>query len=74
LPYWLLKIAAACYELVWYFTGRDPKLTRQVVEVYKHNWTYTSNKAVRELNYRTTPLRQGLETTINWLRDTIVAG
>jgi len=37
-----------------------PKLTRDVVEVYKHNWRYSSQKAIKELGYRRTPIKEGL--------------
>ncbi len=41
-----------------------PKLTRDVVEVYKHHWRYSSNKAIVELGYTRTPLKMGVYKTL----------
>lgn len=37
-----------------------PRLTRDVVNVYKNHWRYSSQKAIRELNYVRTPLKIGI--------------
>jgi farnesol dehydrogenase len=47
--------------------GRPPQLTPGVVEIFKHDWVYSSAKAVRELGYRLTPLEEGLKKTIDSL-------
>jgi farnesol dehydrogenase len=44
--------------------GRLPQLTPGVVEIFKHNWVYSSSKAARELGYRATPLEEGLKRTL----------
>ncbi|MEJ2010271.1 MAG: NAD-dependent epimerase/dehydratase family protein [Acidobacteriota bacterium] len=41
-----------------------PQLTPGVVEVFKHDWVYSSDKAVRELGYRVIPLEEGLRRTL----------
>jgi farnesol dehydrogenase len=46
------------------FFGHQPQLTPGVVEVFKHDWVYSSAKAVRELGYRVTPLEEGLRKTL----------
>lgn len=48
--------------------GRSPQLTPGVVEVFKHNWVYSSRKAVTELGYRVTPLEDGLRITLGAIR------
>jgi len=53
----------ACAELF----GRPPRLTPGVVEIFKHDWVYSSMKATRELGYRVTPLEEGLRKTIETL-------
>ena len=50
-------------------TGHPPQLTHQVVGVFREHWAYSSAKAERELGYRVTPLRQGLQETVAWLRE-----
>ncbi len=44
-----------------------PRLTRDVVEVYKHHWRYSSQKAITELNYIRTPLKIGILKTLESL-------
>jgi len=55
--------------LAW-LTRIPPLITHEVVEVFKHEWAYSSAKAERELGYRMTPLREGLRKTIDWMRET----
>ena len=50
----------ACAELF----GRAPQLTPGVVEVFNHDWVYSSAKAARELGYRVSPLAEGLRKTL----------
>ena len=45
--------------------GHRPQLTPGVVEIFKHDWVYSSAKAVRELGYRVTPLEEGLRRTLS---------
>jgi len=48
--------------------GVEPELTDEVVRIYAHEWCYASDRAVRELGYRTTPLEEGVAKTVSWLR------
>lgn len=41
-----------------------PQLTPGVVEIFKHDWVYSSDKAVRELGYHVMPLEEGLRRTL----------
>lgn len=50
-------------------TGHEPKLTHEVVNVFREHWAYSSAKAEAELGYRPRPLREGLRLTLEWLRD-----
>ncbi len=47
--------------------GRPPQLTPGVVEIFRHDWVYSSAKATRELGYRITPLEEGLRETLEEL-------
>jgi farnesol dehydrogenase len=49
-------------------TGLPPQLTHEVVGVFREHWAYSSERAIRELGYRPTPLREGLRRTVDWLR------
>ncbi len=41
-----------------------PKVTPDVVDVYKQNWRYSSHKAITELGYTRTPLKIGIIKTL----------
>jgi nucleoside-diphosphate-sugar epimerase len=63
--------ATALGGMLWAWaelTGAEPLLTHEVVGVFREHWAYTSAKAQRDLGYRTTPLRDGLVRTLDWLR------
>lgn len=50
-------------------TGGTPKLTPDLVEVYRHDWAYRSGRAESELGYTWRPLEQGLAETVAWLKE-----
>jgi NAD+-dependent farnesol dehydrogenase len=41
-----------------------PQLTPGVVEIFKHDWVYSSDKAGRELGYHVVPLEEGIQKTL----------
>lgn len=45
--------------------GHAPLLTPGVVEIFKHDWVYSSAKAIRELDYWVAPLEEGLLKTLD---------
>jgi farnesol dehydrogenase len=49
--------------------GVEPELTDEIVRIYAHEWAYSSARAEAELGYRITPLREGVATTVAWLRE-----
>ena len=44
--------------------GSAPRLTPGVVEVFKHDWVYSSSKAANELGYHVRGLEEGLKKTL----------
>ncbi len=74
IPYWLAKVAALPEEIRFHLSGREPKLTRQTVEIYKHHWAYSCEKARRDLGYTVTPLADALGATVDWIKTEIKAG
>jgi farnesol dehydrogenase len=54
-------------------TGHPPLLTHQVVDVFRAHWAYDSAKAQRELGYHVTPLGEGLQRTVAWMREVGIA-
>src|SRR5262245_31865944 len=68
LPFWLMGLAGKALRLQAHVTGIEPPLTDEVVEIYRHDWAYSSRRAEEELGYRITPLAEGLEKTIEWIK------
>ncbi len=68
IPLGLLKKVAWVEELRAQISKNYvPKFTRDMIEVYKHHWRYSSNKAIVELGYTRTPLKMGIVKTLEYL-------
>jgi NAD+-dependent farnesol dehydrogenase len=67
LPFALGKMLGAAELARAKVTGRAPQLTPGVVEIFKHDWVYASDKAAKELGYQVTPLEEGLKKTLGHL-------
>ncbi len=50
--------------------GATPPLTPDLVEVYRHDWAYSSARAAADLGYAPRGLRAGLAATLAWLEET----
>jgi len=72
MPDFLATAGGAAMKAWARLTGGVPRLTPDLVEIYRHDWAYDSATAESELGYRPRTLRSGLETTIAWLRETRV--
>jgi nucleoside-diphosphate-sugar epimerase len=68
IPFGIAKIAGLIDETRARIIGGTPLLTWNSVEIYRHSWTYSSEKAVRELGYSPRMLREGIERTLRWLQ------
>jgi farnesol dehydrogenase len=71
LPFLAGKMAGAVEVARARLSGRYPQLTPGVVEIFKHDWVYSSAKAIRDLGYRVIPLEEGLKKTIERLSDRV---
>ncbi len=69
MPDLLAKTTGAAMKFWARRTGGVPRLTPDLVEIYRHDWAYDSATAVRELGYRPRSLRTGLTETVAWLRE-----
>ena len=49
--------------------GRQPMITPGWVKKYLYEWRVSSEKAQKELGYEITPLKKGIEETVNWLKN-----
>jgi farnesol dehydrogenase len=69
IPLALAAVAGYVEYLLAEWFGREPRLlTHEVAQVYRRSWTYDSGRAIRELDYRITPLREGLARMVAWLK------
>ncbi len=69
IPYAVAKLIGRLERFLADHVGREPDLTDEVVEIYRHEWAYSSDRARRDLGYRITPLEEGIARTVAWLRE-----
>lgn len=69
MPDWLATASGAAMKLAARLAGGTPKLTPDLVEIYRHDWAYDSTRARRELGYAPRALADGLAATFAWLRE-----
>lgn len=67
-PYAMASAIGAAEELRARFTGTPPRLTRGAVDIFRHDWPLDSTDAMRDLDYRITPLADGVTRTLDSLR------
>ena len=70
IPYAVATVLGRLQRMRADWFGVEPELTDDVVEVYRHEWAYTSERAQRELDYHVTPLADGVRRTVAWMRET----
>lgn len=67
-PAWLLRAAGRAYAMMAAVTGREPDLTPEGAAFITQHIECDSSRAVSDLGYRFTPVRQLLEDTCAWMR------
>jgi nucleoside-diphosphate-sugar epimerase len=67
-PKLILKAAGALQLLRFYVTKKQPVLTPSTINRYYVNTAFSCQKAIEELNYRVTPFKKGMTTTIHHLK------
>lgn len=68
-PAWLLKLVAQVYVLAAAITRKEPDLTPEGAAMITRHINCDSSKAMEELDYRFTPVRQLLTDTCDWMRN-----
>jgi farnesol dehydrogenase len=68
MPVWLMMIAGNAMQLYTNITGKPPLLTPPWIKKYYHDWSLSSEKAQRELGYTYISLEEGLQKTVDWLK------
>ncbi len=70
MPDSLAKAAGGLQKAWARMRGTTPQLTPDLVEIYRHDWAYRSDRAQADLGYTPRTLREGLTQTTAWLRET----
>jgi nucleoside-diphosphate-sugar epimerase len=70
LPDGLAKTIGAAQKTWARLRRNTPALTPDLVEVYRHDWAYSSAHAAADLGYSFRRLREGLAASLAWLRET----
>ena len=67
-PLWVQMLIARFqfFMAVWF--GKEPSITPKWIAKGKYNWEVSSDKAVQDLGYNITPLKEGLEKTMEYIR------
>lgn len=68
IPLALARLVGRWHLLRARLTGRPPEITPDEVEIYRHDWAYSSERARSALGYAITPLERGLASTLEWAR------
>jgi farnesol dehydrogenase len=65
LSYGLCHLVASLEELKARVFGATPRITHGEVDIYRHDWTYSSERAEQVLGYQMTPFEQAFDVTID---------
>jgi len=57
------------YLMAEWFRKEPQLMTHEVARIYRHAWALDSSRAVSELGYRITPMKEGLIELIAWLKN-----
>ena len=64
IPFPIATALGAAEELRVTMFGGTPLITRGAVEIFRHDWSLDSSRAIRDLGYTMTPLDEGIRRTI----------
>ena len=67
LPLGVMKVAASFMEWQNKITTIPPAITASWVEKYLHDWSLSSEKAMKELGYTITSFASGVKRTLEWM-------
>jgi len=68
-PAFVIRIVAAINMLICYTTGKAPFITPSSARKFLFDWNVSSHKATKHLSYNPISLSEGLQKTINWLKE-----
>jgi dihydroflavonol-4-reductase len=68
-PGWLLRVTAGVMGAISSLTRRRPSVSPDEARTALHSFIFDTRKARTELGTEDTPLREGMQTTVDWLRE-----
>jgi nucleoside-diphosphate-sugar epimerase len=68
LPVWIMTVAGFGMMLYTKITGNAPLLTPKWIRKYSYDWSLSCEKAQQELGYTYRPLEEGLQETVEWVK------
>lgn len=68
LPFSILLGFSYILETIAQITGKPPLITPKWVKKYNYNWALDSSKAIKELNYKIRDLDEGIQLTVDWVK------
>ncbi|GJV60347.1 NAD-dependent epimerase/dehydratase [Tanacetum coccineum] len=69
IPLFVINVYGWLSVLFSRITGKLPLISPPAVDVLRHQWAYSCEKAKRELNYKPRSLTEGLEEVLPWLKN-----
>lgn len=68
-PRWLANIAWRLELLKSYITSKEPLLTKESVRASFSHSTYSSDKLIKQLDFKFIPIEQSIKDTWNWYKN-----
>ncbi|KAK7410027.1 hypothetical protein VNO78_00496 [Psophocarpus tetragonolobus] len=69
IPLWVIELYGCLAVLFSKITRKLPFISPPTVDVLRHRWEYSCDKAKRELDYRPRSLQEGLSEVLLWLKN-----
>ena len=67
-PVWAMMLAGKALQAYSAITKKPPLLTPPWIKKYNYDWSLSSEKAIHELGYSYISLEEGLQKTVDWLK------
>nr|AUZ98408.1 NAD+-dependent farnesol dehydrogenase [Trachyspermum ammi] len=68
IPMWVIEAYGWISIFISRITGRLPLISPPTVDVLRHQWAYSCDKAKKELDYKPRSLEEGLAEVLPWLK------
>ena len=69
IPLWTMLTAAGIMLGISKITGKAPLIVPNLTRKFNHNWIVSSEKAIRELGYQPRNAQEGIQQTVQWIKN-----